>query len=90
MLMIRKGVLFCAIVAAAVLASQGLRFIPESSPAARGAAAANSHGCIECHGQSEPGFPDDVDLSCANVGTNSTHPRYDGRCSDVLAYFEVV
>lgn len=89
-MLIREGVLICVIATAAVLVSQGLRFIPESSPAARGAAAANSQGCIECHGQSAPGFPNDVDLSCANVGVNSTHPRYDGRCNDVLAFFEVV
>jgi len=88
--MIRKVALFCAFATAAFLASQWHRLIPESSPAARGAAAVNSQGCIECHGQSEPGFPDDVDLSCTNVGVNSTHPRYDGLCSDVLAYFEIV
>ncbi len=78
------------IITAAVFTTQGLRFIPESSPAARGAAAANSHGCIECHGRSEPGFPDDANLSCVDLSVKITHPRYDGRCSDVLAYFEVV
>ena len=87
---VRIGALICAIATAAVLVSQGLRLIPESSPVERGAAAANSHGCIDCHGKAELGFPDDATLSCTNVSINNTHPRYDGRCSDVLAYFEVV
>ncbi len=87
---IRKGLLICAFGAAAVLASQGLRLIPESSPVERGAAAAISYGCIDCHGNPEPGFPDDANLSCTTIGTNSIHSRYDGQCSDLLAYFEVV
>lgn len=90
MTIIRNGALFCAVTAILILVSQGSRFIPESSPAARGAAAANSYGCIDCHGRAEPQYPDDVNLSCANAGNNTTHPRYDGRCSDVLAYFELV
>ncbi|MGI9294821.1 MAG: c-type cytochrome [Pseudomonadales bacterium] len=87
---VRSGVLIFAIATAAALASQGLRFIPESSPVERGAAAANSHGCIECHGQADISFPDDAELTCANVDADSSHPRYGGRCSDILAYFEVI
>lgn len=88
--MVRHGATFCAFTAVAILVFQGPRFISESSPAARGAAAANSFGCIECHGRSEPNFPDDAFLSCTVARTDKTHPRYDGRCGDVLAYFEVV
>lgn len=87
---IQKGVLTCAIALAAVLMPWGLRLVPETSPVERGAAAANSYDCIDCHGRPEPGFPDDVDLSCTNIRANSSHPDYEGRCSDVLAYFEVV
>ncbi len=83
----RNGVLICAV---AVLVLQGPRFIPESSPAARGASSANSHGCIDCHGRPEPDYPDDAYLSCADAGINTAHTRYEGLCSDVLAYFEVV
>lgn len=86
----RIGILVCAIGLAAVLAPQGLRLIPESSPVERGAAAANSHGCIDCHGKPEAAFPDDANLTCGITNNNTAHPRYAGRCSDVLAYFEVV
>lgn len=94
MMTVRQGALICAtaiaIGIAAVLVSQGLRLIPESSPVERGATAANAHGCIDCHGKPEPGFPDDASLSCRNTRTNVSHPRHNGRCSDLLAYFEVV
>lgn len=87
---IRKGLLVWVTCLAAVLVSQGLRLIPESSPAERGAVAANSSACIDCHGKPEAGFPDDANLACSTASINITHPRYAGRCSDVLAYFEVV
>lgn len=86
----QKGSLLLVVAAAAALVSQGLRLIPESSPVERGAAAANAKGCIDCHGKAESGFPDDAELSCTNENVNSAHPRYHGRCGDVLAYFEVV
>lgn len=88
--MIRNAALLGAVIATAVLVAQAPRFFPESSPAARGAAAANSHGCIDCHGRSEPNFPDDAHLSCSETRIDKTHPRYEGGCRDVLAYFEVV
>ncbi len=88
---IRRGVLIGVFAAAAaVLATQGLRFIPESSPVERGAAVARSLGCIDCHGKPAPGFPDDANLPCAPGNVNITHPPYDGRCTDILAYFEAV
>jgi len=92
MMKTRKRVFTCAVVIglAAVLGSQGLRLVPESSPVERGSAAAHATGCIDCHGQPGASFPDDARLSCRNAGTSSGHPPYDGRCSDVLAYFEVV
>lgn len=86
----RKGAHICAIVMATVVASQGLWLLPESSPVERGAAAANSHGCIDCHGKSESEFPDDASLSCTTTRLDNKHPLYNGRCRDVLAYFEVV
>lgn len=85
---IRTGALVCAI--AAVLVSQGLRFVPESSPVERGAVAANGLGCIDCHGNPAAGFPDDAHLSCTNSRADHAHPRYEGRCGDILAYFETV
>jgi len=92
MLTTRKGVLTYAVAVslAAVLVSQGLRLVPESSPVERGAAVAHSAGCIDCHGQPGTSFPDEARLSCRNAGASIGHPAYDGRCSDVLAYFEVV
>lgn len=87
---IQTGILTCVIAVVAVFMPWSLRLVPESSPVERGAAAANSYGCIDCHGKSEPGFPDDVDLSCTNIRVSSSHPDYAGRCSDLLAYFEVV
>ncbi len=89
MLSVRKGGLVCSIVIAAILASQGPRLIPESSPAERGAAAVNARGCIDCHGKPDAGFPDDAKLSCTNKSSDESHPHYSARCSDVLAYFEV-
>ena len=87
---VRYGSLICAIASAVLLVSQGPRLFPESTPVARGTTSANLHGCIECHGQSDISFPDDAALDCADVRVNNIHPRYEGRCSDLLAYFEVV
>lgn len=88
----RTGMLAYAVAIglAAVLGSQGLRLIPESSPVERGSVAAHSAGCIDCHGQPDTNFPDDARLSCRNAGMGGGHPPYEGRCSDVLAYFEVI
>lgn len=86
----QKSALLVVVATAAALISQGLRLIPERSPVERGAAAVSPLGCIGCHGKAESGFPDDAELSCASEDIKSTHPRYDGRCGDVLAYFEVV
>lgn len=87
---IQKGALVCTIVIAAVLASQGPRLIPESSHVERGATAVNARGCIDCHGKSETKFPDDAKLSCDRTSSSDSHPQYNGRCDDVLAYFEAV
>ena len=88
MTLIRNWALVIA--AAATLLVQGLRLLPESSTVARGSAAANSQGCIDCHGRPEPGFPDDAYLSCASAIIDASDRHYDGLCSDLLAYFEVV
>lgn len=88
----RTGVLTYAVIIGlgAVLVLQGLRLVPESSPVARGSAAAHSSGCIDCHGKPDTNYPDDARLSCRNAGAGVGHVTYDGRCSDVLAYFEVI
>ncbi len=90
MMTVRNWVIVCAVAIAAVLIWQGPRLIPESSPVERGAAAVNSLACIDCHGNPEPGFPDDANLACTGASMYAGHPRYEGRCRDVLAYFEVV
>lgn len=86
----RKVLLVIAIASAAVLFNEGLRLFPESSPVERGAAIANSLNCIECHGRTDPGFPDDARISCTRSSQEAVHDRYHGACRDILAYFEAV
>lgn len=90
MTFIRKGALVCGIAVAAIVTGYGPRFLPESSPVSRGTESARLFGCIECHGQTGTAYPDDLTLSCSDNGPKSTHDAYAGRCSDLLAYFEVV
>lgn len=87
---IRQGWLIGALAAAALLVSLALRLFPESTPVARGTTSANLHGCIECHGQPDISLPDDAALDCADVVVDNTNAHYEGRCGDLLAYFEVV
>ncbi len=82
--------LLCATVVAGLLVWSMFGLVPESAPVARGAAYAYMRGCIECHGQPGNAFPDDAALECAGESFKSTHPRYEGECRDLLAYFEVV
>lgn len=86
----RRGLLTSAIIGASLLFSLTPRLLLESSPVARGGASANARACIECHGRTEIGYPDDAALKCAKPTINITHPRYEGRCVDLLAFFEVV
>ncbi len=90
LIIVQSGWLIVGTTAAALLVSLGMRLAPESTPVARGSADANMAGCIACHGQPADGFPDDSALECTNVNHNALHSRYEGRCSDLLAFFEVV
>jgi len=73
-----------------LLLSYGARLLPESSPVARGAIDANVRGCMDCHGQPGRDRPDDASIDCATTINADQHPDYVGRCTDLLAYFEVV
>ncbi len=64
--------------------------VPESTPVARGAASAILGNCIACHGQPGVDFPDDYTLECTELNRNNSHPGYEGKCSDLLAFFGVV
>ncbi len=79
-----------ATAAAALLVWLGVRLVPESTPVARGATYAYMGGCIDCHGQSGNTPSDDPALECAGKSIEPTHPHYEGRCRDLLAYFEAV
>ena len=87
---VRQGIFLSATVAAALLVGIGVRLVPESTPVARGATYAYMGGCIGCHGQ--PGeAPSEYPVrECAAKSIEPTHPRYEGSCRDLLAYFEAV
>ena len=91
---IRARKLFSLIVPAVVLLSAltwvSYRIAPESAPVARGAAYAQTRGCVECHGDPENPLADANDKGCSNVNKFSWHPEYDVECTDVMAYFETV
>ncbi len=89
-IILQSGWLVVGTTAAALLVFLWMRLVPESTPVARGSTAANMVGCIACHGQPADGFPDDSTLECTNVNHNALHSRYEGKCSDLLAFFEVV
>jgi mono/diheme cytochrome c family protein len=79
------GLLFLGLAAWA-----GYRVVPESSPVARGAAYAQVHGCISCHGDPEGPLADADKAGCSNTGPINGHPEYEAACGDVMAYFETV
>ena len=79
-----------AISISVLLLSYGTRLLPESTPVARGAINANVRGCMDCHGQPGRVWPDDATIDCTTTRNGDQHPDYVGRCTDLLAYFEVV
>lgn len=86
-----RQILFVSATAAAALAVLlGFRLVPESAPVERGAVSAYLRGCIDCHGQPGDAFPNDSVLECARESVKPPHPRYEGECRDLLAYFEAV
>lgn len=87
---VRQGLFFSATAVAALLVWLGIQLMPESTPVARGATFAYIGGCIECHGQPGDASPDDTALECTGESTKPAHPNYEGRCRDLLAYFEAV
>jgi len=66
------------------------RIAPESAPVARGAQYAQFRGCIECHGNPDNSSPDSNDMACADRNHLPGHPEYNVRCTDALAFFEIV
>lgn len=86
----RRSLQLCAAGAAAVLAAAAFRLLPESSPVARGAADAYGRQCLQCHGKTGPGVPDDMTIDCAARSGSRIHEAYPGRCRDLLAYFAAV
>ena len=87
---VRQSFVLGATTAAALLVWLGVGLVPESTPVARGATYAYMGGCIDCHGQSGNTPSDDPALECAGKSIEPTHPHYEGRCHDLLAYFEAV
>ena len=87
---VRQGLILSATAGAALLVWLGVRLVPESTPAARGATYAYMGVCIECHGQPRDAPSDVPALECVGASIEPTHPYYEGTCRDLLAYFEVV
>ena len=86
----RQGMFLSATAAAALLVGIGVRLVPESTPVARGATYAYMGDCIGCHGQPGEAPSEYTARECAGKSVEPTHPRYEGNCRDLLAYFEAV
>ena len=87
---VRQGLILSATAAAALLVWLGVRLVPESTPVARGATYAYMGDCIGCHGQPGEAPSEYTARECAGESVEPTHPRYEGSCRDLLAYFEAV
>ena len=81
------GLILSATAAAALLVWLGVRLVPESTPVARGATYAYMGDCIGCHGQPGEAPSEYTARECAGESVEPTHPRYEGSCRDLLAYF---
>lgn len=79
-----------AILAIPLLVWLAIRLDVESSPAARGADLAYMQNCIECHGRADASGVPDEKLGCPVRRRANVKPHYQGSCSDLLAYFEIV
>lgn len=86
----RPGLLLGLTGAAVILPGTVTHLLPESSPAARGAALVYGRQCIRCHGQPGIDAPDDAVLDCAKSPADAAHAENPGSCRDLAAYFAIV
>lgn len=86
----KLGLVLIASVAGALLVGLLTRIAPESSPIARGADTPGVYMCLECHGGTGRILAEDWSFDCKSHSVAGGHPRYEGRCEDLLAYFAAV
>jgi len=88
--LVRQRLLVFALTIVGLLVWLGVRLVPESSPVARGTLSAFAGGCINCHGQAGRALSDVPKPECNGAISEPMHPRYEGDCRDIQAYFEAV
>jgi len=76
------GSLLTTVAAAGMLS---VELAAESAPVARGQAEVVGKDCLQCHG-----VPANEGTRAAGYAAMGSHPKYEGRSVDVLAYFEAV